>query len=98
MTQDHITKAFFFFRFKNHLWSSAFDKAIKLLQMFENNRAYSVPAWGATEGLFAVSHIETDMVFGAVIRRGAVPFVIIHASQSILHYPIQSGNLTFIHN
>lgn len=36
--------------------------------------------------------------FRAAIRCKAVPFVIIHASQSILHYPIQSGNLTFSHN
>lgn len=33
-----------------------------------------------------------------LIEYVAVPFVIMHATQSILHYPIQSGNLTFIHN
>lgn len=51
--------------------------------------------------LFAVSYIESDVQCEpswAEITHGAVPFVVFHACQLIFHNPIQSSNLTFIHN
>lgn len=52
----------FICRFWNDLSLSAFDKDIKLLQMFKSNHACGVPPYGAPDWLFAVPHIETDMV------------------------------------
>lgn len=38
-----------------------------------------------------------DMVF-KLMESGAMPLVIMHGSQSILHHPIQLRNLAFIYN
>lgn len=47
--------------------------------------------------LFPVIYSEQNGVW-AEITHGAATFVVFHTWQLILHDPIQSSNLTFIHN